>query len=134
MSQLSASGGQSIGVSASASVSFQRILRTDFHYASLVAQLVNLTHSEKATSCPKVPIGEKGARGLSAAFHRLEAKLQPHLQFPYPGRCVPAPAVQPRRQGGSTGFGNLSLCLRPEPRGRFNRGGREIFLSANLET
>ncbi|XFF74534.1 hypothetical protein AB1E18_000753 [Capra hircus] len=44
---------------------------------------------EKATSRPKAPIGDKGAKGLSAAFRRLEAKLQPHRQFPHPSRCVP---------------------------------------------
>ena len=66
--------------------------------------------SEKATSFSKASVVGKGAviwRALSAAFHRLDALLQPHRRFEHRGRGFRVPAVQHRRQGGSTGFSNL---------------------------
>ena len=60
----------------------------------------------------------------SAAWKR---SCSPIASFRIPVGASPAPAVQPRRQGGSTGLGNRSSRPSPEPRGRFNSRGRENF-------
>ncbi|XP_060253486.1 protein ripply3 [Ovis aries] len=99
-------------------------------HASLVAQLVNSTHSQKKPPpVPRPPSARRVREVCRPPSSAWKRSCSPIACFRILVGASPAPAVQARRQGGSTGFGLEPTQLAAE---RALRGCRVLLTVTSL--